>query len=605
MNNRIALLAGASVVAVVAALGAGYYFGHSSSPGAAPPVATGAAESPAAMPMTPPQEAASTVPAESAATPAATATKPAVRRRYADYANRESEYSAPPPPPPPPRAEREDRPDPFRGRFATFPMHHIGNGTVQAPLTWSAQTAFGDGQEADLRISILVPEPAPSDRGEFWRAWGGRDRDNLMPDVTRGTPVVVTGSVSVVVGVDPDLLDLDAPAILIVEGDRGRLVYRSRDVAPARGEAWDSRGARWIFVPDAEFYRAMRDGAAVSVEVHSRVSDRDIRIPFATDDFAPSARDFERALYGRISQVAGRWDESRGGRPPPPPPPPAPPLPVTHPAPVIVAPPAAAPAQPGQPGWDHHRGDRGGPGAPVPPTQPQAAPPAASAPPPAAPTAPTPPQQQPGANGEHRGGHSDHGSDEHGGPGAAANGPGAPNGMPPARPATPFPARPSPAPAVVPAPTAPERSAETPVAAKPVTPPESKPAGLSPALQAQIAAYRPPEETCGPQPALPAASPETYASLTRDQLTAMRPVVIKDQTWLACHNAWVGRFSAGIFTLGKAVAGPGQQALTALAANGGGAAVAAYEKAAHENTATQAQWLAHIRAFQTALAGAK
>src|SRR6185437_3617360 len=353
MNTRIAVLGGVAVIAVAAAFGAGYYLSRSPSP---PPAVTQPNSAPIPAPvagLTPP-----TQPSTAARTPSASTAsaepKPAARRRYADYAGGEGDYSAPPPPPPPPNNSWRDRPDPFAGQFATFPMRHAGDGSVAAPLTWSAVTEFGEGREADLRIAILIPEPSSDDRGAFWRAWGGRRADNLMPEVTGDTPVIVTGSASVVLTVDPDIIDLEAPALLIVHGDQGRLVYRSRDVAPARGDAWNSRGARWIFAPDADFYRALRGGGRVSFEVHSRMSDRDIRIPFDSDDFGPSARAFERSLGFRLAAIEERWQRARDGRPPPPPPTAPQPMATLHPAPAIVPPSAAMPA-----GGSPNRADRG------------------------------------------------------------------------------------------------------------------------------------------------------------------------------------------------------------------------------------------------------
>ena len=303
-------------MAIGAAFAAGHYMSQPESP---PPIAsaqtTPAAPPPAAEP------APSTQPEEAAPAPAAPAPVVKVKppKRVADYASGEDEYAPPPPPPPPPLppAEFRDHPNPFAGQFNTFPMRHSGAGTISSPLTFQAQTALGNDREADLRISILVPQPSPNDRGQFWREWGGRDQADLMPDITRGTPVIVTGSASVVVTVDPEILDLDAPAILTLSGRDGQRIYRSRDVAPARGEAWDSRGARWIFVPDAEFYDLLRDGADASISVRNRIDGRSIRIPFDTSDFPPSARRFERIVSQRIDDFAEAWNRARPGAPPP------------------------------------------------------------------------------------------------------------------------------------------------------------------------------------------------------------------------------------------------------------------------------------------------
>src|SRR6185437_4100479 len=143
MNTRIAVLGGVAVIAVAAAFGAGYYLSRSPSP---PPAVTQPNSAPIPAPvagLTPP-----TQPSTAARTPSASTAsaepKPAARRRYADYAGGEGDYS---PPPPPPNNSWRDRPDPFAGQFATFPMRHAGDGSVAAPLTWSAVTEFGEGRE--------------------------------------------------------------------------------------------------------------------------------------------------------------------------------------------------------------------------------------------------------------------------------------------------------------------------------------------------------------------------------------------------------------------------------------------------------------------------
>src|SRR6185437_14259027 len=101
MNTRIAVLGGVAVIAVAAAFGAGYYLSRSPSP---PPAVTQPNSAPIPAPvagLTPP-----TQPSTAARTPSASTAitsaepKPAARRRYADYAGGEGDYSAPPPPPP-------------------------------------------------------------------------------------------------------------------------------------------------------------------------------------------------------------------------------------------------------------------------------------------------------------------------------------------------------------------------------------------------------------------------------------------------------------------------------------------------------------------------
>jgi hypothetical protein len=321
MNNRVLLLGGAAVVAIGAAFAAGHYMSSpqdTSSPQTPSPAPALSAQTAAPPSQTAPEP---EQPAPSPTlTPSATAPSPVKApppKRVADYASGEDEYDEPPPPPPPPPEEFHDHPNPFEASFNPFPMRHSGAGTIASPLTWRAQTNLGQGREADLRISILVPEPSPNDKGQFWRKWGANREINLMPDVTRGTPVIVAGSASVIVAVDPEILDLRTPAVLTVSGHDGDRIYRSRDAAPARGETWDSDGARWIFLPDAEFYRLMRDGADISITVRNRLDDRAIRIPFDTRDFAPTARSFEHTLARRMDAVSDAWYRARPGTPPP------------------------------------------------------------------------------------------------------------------------------------------------------------------------------------------------------------------------------------------------------------------------------------------------
>ncbi|HEV2562727.1 MAG TPA: hypothetical protein VGT78_11355 [Rhizomicrobium sp.] len=173
-----------------------------------------------------------------------------------------------------------------------------------------------------MRIALVVPEPRNNDA--FWSQWRDHQRSDMMPDVTQGTPVFVAGTVSVLVNVDPRRLDLETPAKLVLSGQDGTRIYRSSTVVPAHGDNWDQRGVRWLFTSDADLYRTLRDGAdtTVSIRYRGRDQDHDIRIPFATADFANSARSFEADLRQRMPQIANNWERNRPeagtGYPPPP-----------------------------------------------------------------------------------------------------------------------------------------------------------------------------------------------------------------------------------------------------------------------------------------------
>src|ERR1700761_8248055 len=133
MNSRIVLLAGASLLVLAAAIAGGYYLGRPSTSQPQQAASAPVTSQPvvAAQPAAP--EPAPTVAPAVSAPVAVTTAKPAPRRRYADYSERESEYAPPPPPPPAPREDWHDRPDPFGGRFSTFPMQHAGAGTAESP----------------------------------------------------------------------------------------------------------------------------------------------------------------------------------------------------------------------------------------------------------------------------------------------------------------------------------------------------------------------------------------------------------------------------------------------------------------------------------------
>jgi hypothetical protein len=560
MDNRI-LMAGAAVVVVgAAAFAGGYYINHSGAPPPAP------ASTQAMAPATEP-------PAQTAAPVAATASEPAAtvpvatgpvqaKRRLPDYASGETAYGPPPPPPPPPPARDFGGPNPFEARFATFPMHHSGAGTLESPFTWMAQTDIGHGREADLRVSIVVPMPQPGDNGAFWSKWGSRRNDDVMPDITRGTPVVIAASASVVVAIDPRFLDLDAPAILSVNGPDGQRIYRSRDVAPARGESWDAQGARWIFQPDADFFRMMRDGANVSISFRGRMPGNPITVPFETQDFPPSLTGFARDLYARMPGIAAAWDRARPGAPPPP----------RENTPPPNYPQAYYPQQPNGPfgGPPPHGGQwQNGPQPPY-GQQPQ---PQASAPPNAPPPA-APPAQSPSQSGDGNG----HGSGDHAHDHVAANEPSAP---PPAaaRP-NPPPAAPAPAPPSAP-PAPPAHSEMTPppkpvVAQNPPAPPPPRTAAVNPGtamIAAEVAAYRPPADDCGPQPATPqnpGPSPERKAA----------------NEWLKCRAHWIDTYKKGVNMLSRDAA---RQGTPLEAVSGGNEIVAAFEKSQGEFNAQRAE----------------
>jgi len=571
MDSRYVLI-GVGVVAVAAAFGGGYYLSHSGNP---PPPA------PIAQTQAPAQVAETPAPAATVGTPQTPApSAPAKTTAHsADYASGETEYAAPPPPPPP-REIYRDRPSPFEGHFTTFPMRHSGRGTIDSPLTWTAQTEWAHGREADLRISILVPEPSPNDRGTFWREWGRGDRGDLIPELTRGTPVIVTGSISVIVAVDPDFLDLEVPAVLFVSGRDGQRIYRSNDVAPARGEAWDSRGARWIFEPDADFYRMLRNGADVALAVPTRDARHQIRIPFATDDFPFSARQFEHVLVMRLNDIASGWDRARPGRPYPLPP--APVQPVRPP----IAPPAAQMTQTVPPVHPH------GPGAgrPIPPQPQPVTPGHAPVVPPAAQMAHT---VQP----------------------VPSHGPGAvkPNPLQPVAPGhTPVvPPAGQMAHTVQPVPShgpgAVKPNPPTSVAVVPGRPPVAQPA-TTPAIPARdaaraamISAYRPPVDDCGAQPPYPTSNPTDYAGYAPPKIASARIVLGKVTVWMNCRTRWIANYGGGISTLERGVADPGQQPLPALqAAKGGPAIVVAYQKARLDFADQQKVYSGHMAAFTQA-----
>jgi hypothetical protein len=127
---------------------------------------------------------------------------------------------------------------------------------------------------------------------------------------------------------------------------------------------------------------------------------------------------------------------------------------------------------------------------------------------------------------------------------------------------------------------------------------------LTPAQEA-VRHFRAPVDNCGAAPALPAASPEAYATFTREQVNAARPAFAKEQQWQACRSNWMARYAAALNTLGTPLAAPGELPVAALSSHGGRSLVAPYENAMKDDAATQAQWTAHMRAFQAAANGAK
>jgi hypothetical protein len=543
MQSRLILIVLGIVAVVAAAFAGGYYISHQS----ATTPATQVAQAPVSAPITegpvaePPATSVAPEPSASAPAPAPYQPPPPAARRHHDYADREYESAAPPPPPPPPRPLEDafaGRPDPFQGRFSEFPMRHDGNGTIDSPLTFVAQTTWGDSHEADLRVSLIVPEPGQSDRGEFWRQWGQRDRVDLMPDVTRGTPVIVTGSASAIVTIDPVYLDLEAPAALIVAGPDGERSYRSRDVSPARGASWDSRGVRWVFAIDEDFYRMMRNGAGavLAVRHRSRDGEHDMQIPFSTNGFQDGARAFEWQLRRRINDIAMEWQRSQPGgivnQPPPPaygnPPPPQqgygngppPPPPYSNPPP----PQQGYGNGPQPPTEGRGQGWRGGPNAgqngPPPPRNP---PPVVimkvTPPPQAAPAAPPPPA------------------------------------TPAAAPANPAPAKPQPVPAVPMGPPV-----QSPPAPKAI-PPSAVPAPVAPTQAAgsdltskAVAEFRPPTDNCGAQPAYAAADPSEYMRDTAAGLDQAVAATARVQAWLDCRQQWLTGYQSAVESLQMKVA---------------------------------------------------
>jgi hypothetical protein len=417
----------------------------------------------------------------------------------------------------------------FAMQIATFPMHHNGAGTIASPATWTTQTSLGRGREADLTVALLVPEPGPRDDAGFWREWSNA-RD-MMPRVTHGTPVIVAGRVSAVLAVDPENLNLRQPAALIVEARNGRQIYRSRDVAPARGAAWDSHGARWTFTPDANFFAMLGDGARVTLQVRGR--EDDLRIPFDTRDFARSARDFERDVTRRMPQVAAAWERVRPGAPKPLSPQgnagngPAPVSPIGNP-------------KPGRPDRDH--GGRGNNnGAPVPPVTNNPQSPATT--PPA--TNPQPPQNGNGARDNKPGGKHGHDRGQGGANNNGGNAQAPTQGTPPAAPATP-PAQPSQPPQSNPTPQQPAANAP------------------SPAAQAALNGYRPPTEECGDKPAYAANDPGDYAGYNAAQLKAASASVRKMGQWVKCRATWLNTYQASVDELSAKLTSDGQPSRKAL-----------------------------------------
>jgi hypothetical protein len=584
MDNRI-LLGGAAVLVVGAAVAGGYYMGRPSTPAPAP--VTQPAPPP---PEAPVQMAAPAAPAtESAAPPPSTpvAAQPVQKkRRLPDYASGENAYGPPPPPPPPPRGF--NGPNPFEERFSTFPMRHSGEGTLASPLTWSAQTQIGRGHEADLRVSVVVPTPPPGDNGVFWSRWGSRGADDVMPEITRGTPVVVAASASVVVAIDPEFLDLDAPAVLSVNGRDGQRIYRSRDVAPARGESWNGEGARWIFQPDADFFRLMRDGADISVSFRSRASGNPVTVPFSADDFPPTLNDFEHDLYRRMPGIAAAWERSRPGAPPPLPPrqagsPPPPNTPPQYgpqpngpfggpgnPPPRGPAPPQYGPqpsngwqqSQSGpQNGWHHGQRPQGSP-------QQQA-----SVPPSSPPSSPLPAQPSPQGGNGYDHGPGDH-THDHGAAGNASAQPIAPNPNIAAPSAKPVPANvPPPKPSPVQTPMTPPAKPVLP--AKPVAPPPPAKAAVNPGaamFTAEVAAYRPPTDNCGPPPPMP-------------QGAGPSPERKEAKVWFQCRTRWMTEYKISINVLNRDAS---RQRVALEGVRGGTAITANFEKAQSEFNAQKA-----------------
>ncbi len=536
MQTKFVVIVGAALVVVAAAFAGGYFLNRQSGQLPQPQVAQApapATQQPASVPVSQGPTAAPPPAAPSQAYEAAPAQTAPRRHRYHDYADREYENAAPPPPPPSQSYENNGGPDPFEGRFSTFPMRHEGAGTVDAPLAFVAQTVWGTGHEADLRVSIVVPEPAANDRGEFQRKWVGGNHVDLMPDITHGTPVFVTGSAAAILTVDLSALDLDTPAMLLLRGADGERIYRSTDVAPARGASWDERGVRWIFAIDEDFYRMLRNGADAALVVRHRgpYGERDAQIPFSTAGFPDAARAFEWQLSRRINNITAEWQQAGSGAPQAAAGPPSAVSPPSQPAETNAPPPTGN-------RWQNQPAAQNGPWA--------------SRYPPA-----TNPQNQSAP------------------PSVTASGTLAPNKV------AQQPATLPPAPAIAPQSSPPAVSQNAP------PPAPGKLAAVNPASVNEkiVSDFHPPTDNCGPQPAFAATDPRDYLQDTPAQLDQADAAASKVQAWLGCRQQWLGSYQAAVEALPAKLGGVALRNV-----NGGPTVVSDFQTARRNHTGLEMQY---------------
>jgi hypothetical protein len=122
--------------------------------------------------------------------------------------------------------------------------------------------------------------------------------------------------------------------------------------------------------------------------------------------------------------------------------------------------------------------------------------------------------------------------------------------------------------------------APPPAPAKPVMPqkpaaPPTKAAAANPGktvIAAEVAAYRPPTDDCGPQPPLP-------------QRPGSSPERKQSNVWLKCRAHWMDVYKKGINVLGRDA---NKQGAPLQTVNGGAAVINAYEKAQGEFDAQKA-----------------
>jgi hypothetical protein len=165
----------------------------------------------------------------------------------------------------------------------------------------------------------------------------------------------------------------------------------------------------------------------------------------------------------------------------------------------------------------------------------------------------------------------------------------------------------------VPAPTTPPRvvASTPPVAVVPVkptppsrtTPPVTAPVNANVAArEAAVAAYNPPTDDCGPQPAYAVADPSGYAALPPAKLEAAQAALPVAQKWLACRTHWFNQYKVTIEALNARVGDKGGTAAEALGGIKGGPAVAAAYVTAHTSVVAEQT---ELRAHQQALLQAR